>query len=853
MTASRLLFACGVLLFALGFVVQAFPSAAIVAATAPSYALAVTNTGSGAIAVTPGSGGYRAGVVVPLTATTAAETLLLGWTIDGQFWGWANPLNLTMDRDHAVSVGGASRPHFIDVATENPATDAVAQLAARGVVRGYGDGRFGPDDPVLRAQAAGLLSRALGWDGADFGNRFTDRERVDPDLWRNVGALEHYNVARGYDDGTFHPTEAVVQAQTISFITRAMIAQGYWRAQPDDGALFPNLPASSGHRGDLATYVHYAALPPDTSAGVGWESWNRPTARAWFARALWQALDSYFGGRGSSLASAALGGAPTAANPTPSATMTPKAAVAPTPTASPAPTVTPTATASPAPTVTPTATASPMPTATATATPIVTASLTPTPRTSPTVAAATPTATTASTPTAVPATPTAIPPPRTPTPTPPTPPATATPTRVPTIVPATPTTLADVTITIDRAHAVGASQLSTGVTHTKEGLGTQGDPTAIARAKSYLSAATVFQNRHIYGWGARNPNPAPGVYDWADLDAYMASMRSMGTTPVLTLAMAPEWMTNAPQPNRTGEPYYNPFYPPTPAHYDDFAELARQIARRYPDVKYYQVWNEMKGFAFPYTEYTPFYNKVYDALKGVDPTIQVGGFYLTLTGNSGNPEAPLGQWELDVLDSWLKNAHGVDFVCLDGALSHFVTPYDGPAPQPAQLMALTYRYEAMTRQIRARTAAPLWWSEDYLDPNEGRLATYASDAFQAAGLASTLYHELLGGASVSLRWGPLGNQYFGDIGGNANIESLLSPVAKADGGQPYPNYAIYLAFHQYFGPGTRLYATTSSSPDVEVLAQDTVALLINKRDAPVTVSVNGTVITLAAYEVRLLH
>ena len=154
----------------------------------------------------------------------------------------------------------------------------------------------------------------------------------------------------------------------------------------------------------------------------------------------------------------------------------------------------------------------------------------------------------------------------------------------------------------------------------------------------------------------------------------------MGATPVLTLAMAPDWMTNAPQPNQTGEPFYNPFYPPTPAHYDDFAELARQIARRYPDVKYFQVWNEMKGFAYPYTEYTSFYNKVYDALKGVDPSIQVGGFYLTLTGNSGDAAAPLGQWELDLFDAWLRNAHGADFVCLDGALSHFVTPLRRPRP-----------------------------------------------------------------------------------------------------------------------------------------------------------------------------
>ncbi len=761
-TASRALFICAVLLLALAIAIQAFPSAITVAATTSAYTLTITTAGGGTIAATPASGSYGAGAVVPLAATLSAETLALGWTVDGRFWGWANPLNLTMDRDHTVSVGGASRPHFNDVASGSPTADAVAQLAARGVIRGYGDGRFGPDDPVMRAQAAGLISRALGWDEAAFGNPFTDQERVDADLWRNIGTLAHYNVARGYDDGAFHPTEAVVQAQTISLITRAMIAKGYWQAQPDNGALFPNLPASSGHRGDLATYVHYAALPPDTSVGAGWNTWDRPASRAWFARALWQALDSYFGGHGSSLASVELGGVPATPSPTPASPP-----IAPTPT---------------------------------------------------TIAAPTPTAI-----------------------------------RMPTTVPATPTATPDVTITIDRSRAVGVSQLSTGVTHTKEGLGTQGDPTAIARAKNSLSAATVYQNRHIYGWGARNPNPAPGVYDWTDLDAYMASMRSMGTTPVLTLAMAPDWMTNAPQPNLTGEPRYNPFYPPTPAHYDDFAELARQIARRYPDVKYYQVWNEMKGFAFPYTEYTAFYNTVYDALKGVDPGIQVGGFYLTLTGNSGNPAAPLGQWELDLFDSWLRNAHGADFVCLDGALSHFVTPYDGPAPQPAQLLAITSRYEAMTRQIRARTVLPLWWSEDYLDPNEGREATYASDAFQAAGAASNLYHELLGGASVSLRWGPLGNQYFGDIGGNANIESLLSPVAKADGGQPYPNYAVYLAFHQYFGPGTRLYATTSSASDVEVLAQDTVALLINKRDTPLTVSVNGTVITLAAYEVRLLR
>lgn len=424
--------------------------------------------------------------------------------------------------------------------------------------------------------------------------------------------------------------------------------------------------------------------------------------------------------------------------------------------------------------------------------------------------------------------------------------------RLPLVTTPTPAPQTDAVVTIDRTRPDGTSKLAVGVTHTKEGLNATGDPDAHARAITYLGQAVRFTNRHIYGWGARNPNPAPGVYDWTDLDKLVATERSLGSTLVLTIGMAPEWMTANPQPTSNGEPRYD--QAPTPAHYDDFAELARQVARRYPDVHYFQVWNEMKGIAYPYTDYTALYNKVYDALKDVNPQNQVGGFYLTLTGNSGNQDAPLAQWELDIFDQWLRNAHGADFVCLDGALSHALVPYDSPTPPGMdQLMALTKRYEGMTRQIRARTALPIWWSEDYLDPNEGREATYAPNDFQAAGLASILLHELRGGANVSLRWGPIGNNYYATVGQNPNVESLLSDVDIPGGGQPYPSYWAYRAFTEQFAPGTQLYAATSSSPNVEVLASATATLLINKRSVPTTVSVNNQVITLARYEVRVLR
>src|SRR5215210_8015716 len=97
----------------------------------------------------------------------------------------------------------------------------------------------------------------MPWDAEDRGNRFPDQGTVDANLWRNVGTLAFYNVARGYPDGRYRPTSSVLYAQVISFITRAMVAQGYWVAQPDTPSLFPDVPASSGHREDMATYYTY--------------------------------------------------------------------------------------------------------------------------------------------------------------------------------------------------------------------------------------------------------------------------------------------------------------------------------------------------------------------------------------------------------------------------------------------------------------------------------------------------------------------------------------------------------------------------------------------------------------------
>lgn len=200
----------------------------------------------------------------------------------------------------AVSYAGTS-PTFTDVPASAPFAAAVGELAARGVTRGYAEGTcralrlaapcFGPGDPVLRAQMAALIARAMGWDAENHGTPFPDAGSVDPDLWRNVGTLAFYNVARGYQDGTYDPTGEVLRAQVISFITRAMVTLGYWTMQPDDPAVYPNVPGGSGHRQDLVTFAHFAGpVPGTTSTGQALPGWDQPATRAWFAQMQWLAI-----------------------------------------------------------------------------------------------------------------------------------------------------------------------------------------------------------------------------------------------------------------------------------------------------------------------------------------------------------------------------------------------------------------------------------------------------------------------------------------------------------------------------------------------------------------------------------
>jgi hypothetical protein len=242
----------------------------------------------------------RSGNTVTLTAQPAAKQLFLGWQFGGEAIAtWVNPLTFTLITDTTVTATFAPRPPFADATpSDTGASEAIAQLASRGIIRGCDPaaGLFCPTDPTLRAQMAALIVRAMGWGDENPANPFNDRDGVDDELWRAIAILADHGVARGYGDGTYDTTGPVLNAQVISFITRAMVNKGYWTQQADDPRIYPDVPIASGHRQDLVTYTYYAGAIRGTGSATGnFAGWDEPATRAWFAFALWQALDSHFG------------------------------------------------------------------------------------------------------------------------------------------------------------------------------------------------------------------------------------------------------------------------------------------------------------------------------------------------------------------------------------------------------------------------------------------------------------------------------------------------------------------------------------------------------------------------------
>ena len=111
---------------------------------------------------------------------------------------------------------------YTDVNKEHWFNASVSTLSAMGIIAGYEDGTFRPNDPITRAEFAAIAVRFFEEKSVDYEmGSFID---IQGDEWYAdaIQAAKEYGIVGGYPDGSFQPNDVIIRAEACSIVNRTL-------------------------------------------------------------------------------------------------------------------------------------------------------------------------------------------------------------------------------------------------------------------------------------------------------------------------------------------------------------------------------------------------------------------------------------------------------------------------------------------------------------------------------------------------------------------------------------------------------------------------------------------------------
>jgi hypothetical protein len=102
------------------------------------------------------------------------------------------------------------------------AKDFIAAAAAEGIVTGYSDTSFGPDDSITREQMAVMIAKAAELTDASAGKDFADGGQISDWAKEAVARAGGEGIISGYPDNTFRPRATATRAEAVTVIVKAL-------------------------------------------------------------------------------------------------------------------------------------------------------------------------------------------------------------------------------------------------------------------------------------------------------------------------------------------------------------------------------------------------------------------------------------------------------------------------------------------------------------------------------------------------------------------------------------------------------------------------------------------------------
>ena len=165
---------------------------------------------------------------------------------------------------------GTSVMAYSDVEEGTYVSEAVTVLSNLDILNGYEDGTFKPEATITRAEMAKIVCEALGYYG--MGSDKTPFDDVEPKHWAAgyINTAASLGIINGYGNGKFGPEDTVTYEQAVKMVVCAL---GYEAMAADRGgwpAGYTSVAAnigltkdmSSSVRGDIAVLIYNALTTP---------------------------------------------------------------------------------------------------------------------------------------------------------------------------------------------------------------------------------------------------------------------------------------------------------------------------------------------------------------------------------------------------------------------------------------------------------------------------------------------------------------------------------------------------------------------------------------------------------------
>jgi hypothetical protein len=115
----------------------------------------------------------------------------------------------------------AAKIKFSDVGEQSFYTEGITYLVGKGILKGYDDGTFKPNQKVTRAEAAAMLAAALNLDVKNVSSPGFSDVKADQWYYGPVAVLTKAGIITGYENGTFQPYRTITRAEMAKLLVGA--------------------------------------------------------------------------------------------------------------------------------------------------------------------------------------------------------------------------------------------------------------------------------------------------------------------------------------------------------------------------------------------------------------------------------------------------------------------------------------------------------------------------------------------------------------------------------------------------------------------------------------------------------